>query len=256
MSKSKGNIVNPSEIYNKYGADTLRLYILFIGPADSLVDWSDSGVEGSSRFLKRLWRIVFDNITDSSIFLRKNEVSAKLKDLFIKGQLAEIEKELYRKLHQTIKKVTSDILERFNFNTAISAMMELVNLMYKYDDEVKNSNKNPLLIHEVSKKLLLLISPIAPFIAEELWSKMGGKGSIHRQAWPQFDPEIAKEELVTIIFQVNGKLRDKAEVSAGLTKEDMEKMAMNSEKIIKFIGSREVIKIISVPGKLVNIVIK
>ena len=148
------------------------------------------------------------------------------------------------------------MLERFNFNTAISAMMELVNLMYKYDEDVKNDNKNPLLIYEVSKKLLLLISPIAPFIAEELWSRMGEKGSIHRQAWPEFDPEIAKEELVTVIFQVNGKLRDKAEVGAGLPKEEIEKMAMNSEKIRKFIENREVIKIISVPGKLVNIVIK
>ncbi len=146
MSKSKGNIVNPSEIYNKYGADTLRLYILFIGPADSIVDWSDSGVEGSNRFLERFWRIVFDNITDSSIFSDKDEISAKLKDLFNTRKLAEIEKELYRKLHQTIKKVTSDMLERFNFNTAISAMMELVNLMYKYDEDVKSDNKNLLLI--------------------------------------------------------------------------------------------------------------
>ena len=160
------------------------------------------------------------------------------------------------KLHQTIKKVTSDILERFNFNTAISALMELLNLMYKYDEDVKNDSKNPLLIYEVSRKLLLLISPIAPFIAEELWSKMGEKGSIHRRAWPEFDPEIAKEELVTVIFQVNGKLRDKAEVATGLPKEEIKKMAMNSEKVRKFIGSREVIKIISVPGKLVNIVIK
>ena len=263
MSKSKGNIVNPSEIYNKYGADTLRLYILFIGPADSIVEWNDSGVEGSNRFLKRFWRIVFDNIEYIELnkkritdFPREDEVSAKLKDLFNTRQLTEIEKELLRKLHQTIKKVTSDMLERFNFNTAISAMMELVNLMYKYDEDVKSDSKNPLLMYEVSKKLLLLISPIVPFIAEELWSRMGGKGSIHRQAWPEFDPEIAKEELVTVIFQVNGKLRDKAEVGAGLPKEELKKMAMNSEKIRKFIGSREVIKIISVPGKLVNIVIK
>ncbi|MCL5070381.1 MAG: class I tRNA ligase family protein, partial [Actinobacteria bacterium] len=268
MSKSKGNIVNPSEIYNKYGADTLRLYILFIGPADSIVDWSDSGVEGSSRFLKRFWRIVFDNIeyiklykkrisgTSSSVFPGGDEVGTKLKDLFNTKQLPEIEKELYRKLHQTIKKVTSDIMERFNFNTAISAIMEMVNLMYKYDEEVQSDNKNPLLAYEVSKKLLLLISPIAPFIAEELWSKMGEKGSIHRQAWPKFESEIAKDELVTVIFQVNGKLRDRAEVSAGLSKEEIEKMAMNSEKIKRFIEDREVIKIISVPGKLVNIVIR
>jgi leucyl-tRNA synthetase len=186
----------------------------------------------------------------------EDKINEKLKGLFNTGQLTEIEKELYRKLHQTIKKVTSDMLERFNFNTAISAMMELVNLMYKYAEDVKSDSKNPLLIHEVSKKLLLLISPIAPFIAEELWSRMGGKGSIHRQPWPQFDPEIVREELVTVVFQVNGKLRDKAEVSAGISKEEIEKMAASSEKIIKFIGNNEVVKIISVPGKLVNIVIK
>ncbi len=294
MSKSKGNIVNPSEIYNKYGTDTLRLYILFIGPADSIVDWSDTGVEGSSRFLKRFWRLILDNIEyieqdkerivhtgpgintgagiDSQVFtntgagvsngigspiiVNKDELNTKLKDLFNSGRLAETEKELYRKLHQTIKKVTSDIRERFNFNTAISAIMELVNLMYKYNEDVKSDNRNPLLVYEVSRKLLLLISPITPFIAEELWSRMGEKGSIHKKSWPEFDPEIAKEELVTVIFQVNGKLRDKAEVPVGLLKEEIEKMAMNSEKVKKFIEGKEVIKIISVPGKLVNIVMK
>lgn len=261
MSKSKGNIVNPSQIYNKYGADTLRLYILFIGPADSIVDWSDSGVEGAYRFLGRLWRLVVANIK----FLQKNSIEEKCKSTsvvldcknqFMNGELGKLEKELYRKLHQTIKKVTQDVLDRFSFNTAISAIMELVNLMYKYNDTVSDDKKNVLLIKESTEKLLVLLSPIVPFITEELWSRMGKQDSIHRVSWPTYDEEVAKEELVTIIFQVNGKLRDKKDLPVDMPPEEMEKEALNSEKVRKFIGSREIVKKIVVPNKLVNIVIK
>ena len=141
MSKSRGNLVNPSEVYNKYGADTLRLYILFVGPADSPVDWNDSGVEGAHKFLARVWRLVLNNID----FLRdKNTDSSKSPIDFDK--LSGPGKDVYRKLHQTIKKVSEDILKRFNFNTAISALMELVNLMFKYQDEVNDSDKDPALV--------------------------------------------------------------------------------------------------------------
>jgi leucyl-tRNA synthetase len=262
MSKSKGNIVNPSEIYNRYGSDTLRLYILFIGPADSMVDWSDSGVEGSSRFLKRFWRVLSDNIsfvrTSGMIKQLQNlkETDRRLKDDFTSGKLSPADRELLRKLHQTIRKVTQDILNRFNFNTAISAIMELVNLMSKYNEEIKPQDKNRTLIFGASIKTLLLLSPIAPFITEELWQSAEMPGSIHRHDWPSFDDEIAKQELVTVVFQVNGKLRDKKDLPAGSAKEELEEEALASEKIQKFIEGKQIIKKIVIPDKLVNIVIK
>ncbi len=247
MSKSRGNIVNPSEIYDKYGADTLRLYILFMGPAGSLVDWNDSGVEGANRFLSRVRRLVIDNTRLINAAGERGDIS---------GNLNKLEKELYRKLHQTIKKVTVDILDRFNFNTAISAIMELVNLMYKYNEEAEDSKKNIALLKELTEKLLILLSPVTPFITEELWSRMGNKGSIHKVSWPEHDEEIAKEELITIVFQVNGKIRDKKNLPAGISAEVIEDYVLNSERIKKFIGSREIIKKIVIPDKLVNIVVK
>jgi leucyl-tRNA synthetase len=258
MSKSKGNVVNPSEVYNRYGADTLRLYILFVGPADSPIDWNDSGVDGSSRFLKRFWRLVLDNLKylDASGF--KNPAGSRnaLISQFNNSGLSSFEKELYRKLHQTIKKVSSDILQRFNFNTAISSIMELVNMMYKYNEESVKGLKNPLLIFEATKKLLMLLSPIAPFITEELWNRMGNTGSIHRSVWPEYDEAIAAENMVTVIFQVNGKLRDKAELAKGTEPGELERIALSSDKIKKFIDGRTILKKIVVPDKLVNIVIK
>jgi len=275
MSKSKGNIVNPSEIYNKYGADTLRLYILFIGPADSPVDWSDSGAEGASRFLNRIWRLVINNIeminnSKKSLIEKfnkednningskdiKNIITTDLKNDFKNGELDDLERELYRKLHQTIKKVTNDILDRFNFNTAISAIMELVNLMYKYQDDTVNNQKNIALVKELTEKLLVLLSPIVPFITEELWLQMGNNESIHREPWPDYNEEIAKEELITIVFQVNGKLRDKKELPLDTPKEEIEKHAFFSERIKKFTDGKEIIKKIVVPNKLINIVVK
>ena len=262
MSKSKGNIVNPSEIYNKFGADTLRLYILFIGPADSLVDWSNKGVEGANRFLKRLWRLVAENIN----FIKKSklkdisplnfELEKILKKRFISNAFKEIEKELYRKLHQTIKKVTADILDRFNFNTAISAVMELINLLKKYNDLTMETDRDVELVYELSQKLLILLSPIVPFITEELWERMGRTGSIHRVAWPSYDEKIAKSDTVIIVLQVNGKLRDRIELPGGTSAEELEKAALSSQKVKKFIEGKQILKKIVIPDKLVNVVVK
>ncbi|MBN2073393.1 MAG: leucine--tRNA ligase [Actinobacteria bacterium] len=248
MSKSKGNIVNPSEIYNKYGADTLRLYILFMGPADSPVDWSDSGAEGSYRFLGRFWRLINDNIGTIKKAGYTRGTAARLP--------GDREKELMGKLHRTIKKVTADILERFNFNTAISAIMELVNLACKYRDEVPEERKNVAIVKEVTIKLLLVLSPIAPFITEKLWMEAGNTASIHRVPWPDYDPEMAKEEFLTIVFQVNGKLRDRAELPADISVEEMEKAALASGKVKKFTEGRKIVKVITVPKKLVNVVVR
>ncbi len=263
MSKSKGNIVNPSEIYNRYGADTLRLYILFVGPADSPVDWSDSGVEGASRFLNRVWRLVVKNIelAGSSKWANSKTKVLKdpckdIKDEFKNGKLSSLERELCRKLHQTIKKVTEDILVRFNFNTAISAIMELVNLIYKYQEEVTAGKKNVALVKEVTEKLLILLSPITPFIAEELWLKAGNERSIHKVPWLDYDHEIVREELVTIVFQVNGKLRDRIDLPVGTPPEEIERYALSSRKVKNFTQGKEIVKKIVVPNKLINIVVK
>lgn len=247
MSKSRGNLVSPSEIYNLYGSDTLRLYILFMGPADSAVDWSDSGVEGANRFLSRVWRLVEANIN-----LVKNNDGSQLEPEHLRG----IEKEAYKKLHQTIKKATGDMLGRFNFNTAISALMELVNLMYKYDEEVPHNEKNKDLVSLLTRKLLMLLSPIAPFITEELWHMMGNNESIHRTSWPEYDHDAAREDTVTIVFQVNGKVRDKSELPAGVAKEEVEKLALASENVQKFLKGKEIVKSIMVPDKLINFVVK
>lgn len=268
MSKSKGNIVNPSEIYNRYGADTLRLYVLFMGPADSPVDWNDAAVEGANRFLKRVWRLVVRNNELMGEFNNKDidkldiyrsrehgrERNNSIRDAYNDGKLSGQGRELYKKLHQTIKKVTDDILDRFNFNTAISAIMELVNMFYKYQDEVADNRKNILLVREVTGKLLVLLSPITPFITEELWLMSGNDESIHKVKWPGYDSEIAKEEITTIVFQVNGRLRDKMDLPVDTSGEKLKEYALSSEKIRKYIDGRKIIKEIVVPGKLVNIV--
>lgn len=263
MSKSKGNIVNPSEIYNKYGADTLRLYILFMGPADSPVEWSGSGVEGANRFLNRVWRLVTKNIKLAGNMGPANNKGNSvehpdkdIRDKFRNMRPGKLEMELYRKLHQTIKKVTNDMLERFNFNTAISAVMELVNLIYKYQEEVPDNQKNISLIKELTRKLLILLSPITPFITEELWNRAGNTGSIHRVAWPDYDGEIAAEEMVTIVLQVNGKLRDRIELPPDTPAKEIKKHAFSSEKVKNYIEGKKILKEIVVPNKLVNIVVK
>jgi leucyl-tRNA synthetase len=258
MSKSKGNIVNPSEVYNKYGADTLRLYILFMGPADSPVDWSDSGAEGANRFLGRVWRLAVKNIElTGNIKSNNGEITGEnIRDKFRDAKLSDLERGLYRKLHQTIKKVTDDIMTRFNFNTAISAVMELVNLIYKYQDEVADSNKNTALVKELTVKLLILLSPITPFITEELWLKAGNSGSIHKVKWPDYDSEIAREELITIVFQINGKVRDRMDLPVDTPAEEIKRYALLSEKVRKFTDGKEIVKEIVVPNKLINIVVK
>ncbi len=280
MSKSRGNLVNPSEVYNKYGADTLRLYILFIGPADSPVDWNNSGAEGASRFLARVWRLVLgssDFINSHKAVSSHDAASGSIdpaEQNTIAGdegetsgargrtgkidfsKLSDFEKNVYRKLHQSIKKVTDDILIRFNFNTAISAIMELVNMMYKYQDETPDKDRDPILVRELTEKMLILLSPIAPFITEELWGILGNTGSIHRTGWPDYDGSIAREETTTIVFQVNGKLRDRMDMPVGTSKEEMEERATASEKVKNFTDGKQIVKVITIPGKLVNIVVK
>lgn len=245
MSKSLGNVVSPEEIVGKYGADTARLFILFAAPPERELDWSDKGVEGSFRFLNRVWRIV----ANYEPVLQQKVTSYDVKNL--SGE----DKELRRILHSSIKKVTTDVGERFNFNTAISTLMELVNALYAYKEKV--AEPNPGLIYEVVKNLLLMLAPFVPHITEELWQAViDNKTSVHTQPWPKFDETATKVDSVEIVLQVNGKMKGRLMVPAEATKEELEKIALADAGVKAAIGAAKVMKVICVPGRLVNIVAK
>jgi leucyl-tRNA synthetase len=247
MSKSKGNVVSPEEIIRKYGTDTLRTYVLFIGPPEKDAEWNDSGVEGVYRFLNKLWN-------NYNLFIDKIEKISLDKDKIVLS--SKEEKSLRRKLHTMIQKMTKDIEGNFQFNTAISAMMELSNELNSYLNSIDRDKWNLMLLREVAENFVLLLSPFAPHIAEELWHEMGNKNLIVESQWPEFDSEALKKDEFNIVIQVNGKLRGQIEVPASSTQEEIKEMALNEEKIQKFIEGKNIIKTIYVPKKLVNIVVK
>lgn len=247
MSKSKGNVVDPGDILDRYGADTARLFILFASPPEKDLEWSDAGVEGSERFLNRVWRLVADNIKE----IRDLEEEGLDPDGF-----SPEEKELYRVLHVTIKRVTEDIEERLNFNTAISAIMELTNAAYHYLSVVSKEEINYRLVKEVITKLLLLLSPFAPHMTEELWAELGNEGYIYYQSWPEYDESALRKDEITIVVQVNGKVRDKVEVDAGISEDELKKVVLEQPKIKGYTEGKEIVRIIVIPKKLVNIVVK
>ena len=245
MSKSLGNVVSPEEILSKYGADTARLFILFAAPPERELEWSDQGVEGSFRFLNRIWRIVqaFENV-----------LAQKVTE-YDHSNLSEADKDLRRVLHSSIKKVTNDIETRFNFNTAISTMMELVNALYAYKEAAKEPNAG--LIYEAISDLIKMMSPFVPHITEELWrGAIDANSSVHEQSWPECDEEALKVDNVEIVLQVNGKVRGRLTVPAEATKEELEKIAMADANVQAHICDATVRKVICVPGRLVNIVAK
>lgn len=245
MSKSLGNVVSPEEILSKYGADTARLFILFAAPPERELEWSDQGVEGSFRFLNRIWRIV-------QAF---EAVLAQKVTEYDHSNLSEADKDLRRVLHSSIKKVTNDIETRFNFNTAISTMMELVNALYAYKEAAKEPNAG--LIYEAISDLIKMMSPFVPHITEELWrGAIDANSSVHEQSWPECDEEAMKVDNVEIVLQVNGKVRGRLTVPAEATKEELEKIAMADANVQAHIGDATVRKVICVPGRLVNIVAK
>ena len=245
MSKSLGNVVSPEEILSKYGADTARLFILFAAPPERELEWSDQGVEGSFRFLNRIWRIV-------QAF---EAVLAQKVTEYDHSNLSEADKDLRRVLHSSIKKVTKDIETRFNFNTAISTMMELVNALYAYKEAAKEPNAG--LVYEAISDLIKMMSPFVPHITEELWrGAIDANSSVHEQSWPECDEEALKVDNVEIVLQVNGKVRGRLTVPAEATKEELEKIAMADTNVQAHIGDATVRKFICVPGRLVNIVAK
>lgn len=261
MSKSRGNVVSPEEIIDNYGADTARMFILFAAPPEKDLEWSHEGVEGIYRFLNRLWRFVDDNID-----LYKEEAGVDnashwrgLIELKKQGRptpdFSDDDQYLLQTLHSTIKKVSMDF-ERHNFNTSISAIMELVNAGYLYTGKMNKDKKNKRLIKDLLENLLLLVAPLAPHITEELWELLGNEFSIHRRAWPVFDNDLAISDEVTVVIQVNGKLRDKLIITRGASEQEVEELALASEKIVNQLNGLEIKKIIIVPDKLVNIVAK
>ena len=245
MSKSLGNVVSPEEILEKYGADTARLFILFAAPPERELEWSDKGVEGSFRFLNRVWRIVYAFLPEIEKKVTNYDVAA----------LTEADKDLRRVLHGTIKKVTADIDVRFNFNTAISSLMELVNALYAYKEAVVAPNAG--LVYEATSALVKMLAPFVPHMCEELWDgAFDPTASVHTQSWPEYDEDALKVDNIEIVLQVNGKVRGRLVVPAAATKEELEKIAMEDANVKAHIGDATVRKVICVPGRLVNVVAK
>lgn len=243
MSKSLGNIVSPEEIQAKYGADTARLFILFAAPPEKELDWSDAGVEGSYRFLNRVYRLVQEYVNEIRGDFRGSET--------ITIQSAE-DKALNFQLNATVKKVTEDAGGRFSFNTAISSIMELVNALYKY----KQGEVNVPLMNDAIEKLILILNPFVPHITEELWNDLGHEDRVYQQNWPEFDPAALELETVEIIVQVNGKLKDKLAFEKNAEKSAIEEAALASERVQDAIAGKSVVKTIVVPNKLINFVVK
>ncbi len=242
MSKSIGNIVAPSEIIESYGADTARLFILFAAPPERELEWSDEGVEGSYRFINRVYKLVYENIARYPDVLPVDFTNDNKAD-----------KELLFVLNSTVKKVGIDIGERFNFNTGISAIMELVNFMYKYKE---GKDFNPELFKQAIHKLVLILAPFTPHVCEEMWSGLGNETSVHLEAWPIVDEKVLVRDVVEIVVQINGKVKFKVDVENGLSKEELEKSLFEKEEVKNLIQGKDVIKVIAVPNKLLNIVVK
>jgi leucyl-tRNA synthetase len=222
MSKSFGNVVNPDDIVQKYGADTLRVYEMFMGPFDQAIAWSTQGVKGVRRFLERVWKLILE----------------------CKDQ-KESSKRAIKEIHKLNKKIDED-LEATKFNTAVAAFMEFLNFAFENKREIGK---------DVLKRFLVLLAPFAPHITEELWHRLGQKDSIHLQPWPKWDPELVKEEIITLVIQINGKVRDKIEVESDISEEKAKELAISREKIKKWIKGKKIKKVVFVPGKLINIVV-
>jgi leucyl-tRNA synthetase len=239
MSKSKGNVVSPDKLIQKYGADTVRVYTLFIGPPDKDAEWNDRAVEGAFRFLGRVWRLV-------------QQHAGRIRDIDAEPAIEpnEMEREVRRVVHATIKKVTGDIEDRFHYNTAISALMELINSLYATDLDTAA----PSIVKEALETLLTLLYPMAPHICEELWSELGHSESLLLREWPKYDKSAIKTDEVLIVVQVNGKIRCRLTMPADCDEEKVKEAALEDSNVKKFLSEKSVRKVIVVPKKLVNIV--
>jgi leucyl-tRNA synthetase len=236
MSKSKGNVVDPDEMTEKYGADTCRLYTLFAAPPEKDMDWNESSVEGQYRFLGRVFRFVTRNA---------DRMDA------LAGEGSEADRQALRKLHQTVRKITNDFDSRWHFNTSIASLMELVNELYALESKL-----SPPPIREILEKLTLMLVPFAPYTAQDLWAALGHETPAFREPWPQFDPELAKEDLADIVVQVNGKLRARLSLPFGTAEAEVRELALSHEKVKPFVEGKQIVKVIVLAEKLVNVVVK
>jgi leucyl-tRNA synthetase len=242
MSKSKGNTVDPQELIEQYGADTVRLFMMFAAPPEQSLEWSDAGVEGAHRFLKRLWRAVF-------VYLSHADTPVALDAT----QLNDTQKTLRRKTHETIAKVSHDYAERLTFNTAIAAVMELLNDVSKISD--RSNAQIRAVEREALETAILLLSPVAPHIAHALWQALGHTHAVIDAPWPTVDTSALTKSSVEIAVQVNGKLRGTVVVSPEASQDDIETAAKHNDNVKKFIDDKAIRKVIFVPGKLLNIVV-
>jgi leucyl-tRNA synthetase len=233
MSKSRGNVVNPDDYISELGADAFRVYLMFLGPWEQGGEWSDTGISGASRWLNRVWNLVLEEYTP-------------------RAEGAGVRTELQRTTHQTIRKVTGDI-ERLRFNTMIAALMEFTNYLTKIKESGSVSKAD---WKEAIATLLVLMAPSTPHIAEDLWEQTGHDYSIHNQDWPQCDEALAKDEEVTLVVQVNGRLRDRIIVPINITEEEARQMAFESSKARPHIEGKQLVRMIYVPQKLVNLVVR
>jgi leucyl-tRNA synthetase len=243
MSKSKGNVVDPNKLIEEFGADTVRLFSLFAAPPEKDLDWSNKGVEGASRFLNRVHRFVESN--------REMLTSAPKQQA---SNLNEKSRALHRKTHQTIRKVTRDLENDFHFNTAIAAVMELVNLLLSLISENAENDIAPAAIKEAVDATILLLSPMTPHFCSELWEITGHAELLENQSWPTFNPESAKDEEIIVVLQVNGKVRSRLLVSPDIGDDELKELSLLDDKVQKFVGNKPIRKVIVVPKKLVNVV--
>ncbi len=248
MSKSKNNGVDPEVMIKKYGADTTRLFIMFTAPPEKELEWNENGLAGASRFLNRVWRVVLENVD-------------MIKDEPIDySKLSKEDKALVRKLHQTIKRVTEAIEDNYHFNTSIAGNMELINDVYDFRSNVlgtdKESSESQKVFGEVLRNIVIMLSPFVPHFCDELWEAMGEKGFLFNAPWPEYDEKLTVADEVTMAIQVNGKVRGSISVERTASKEDIERMALAVENVQKHIEGKTVAKVIVVPGKIVNIVVK
>jgi leucyl-tRNA synthetase len=243
MSKNKGNVVSPDDMVAQFGADSTRLYSLFAAPPDRDLDWQDFGIEGCHRFLSRAYRFVTRNAQARESAPGQSDASPRTRAI-------------QRKLHQTIKRVTEDFQGRWHFNTSVAAIMELVNELYAAEEDIAGGRIDAEVLADAQRKLVLLLTPFAPFVANELWEVLGERESLLRYPWPAYDPALAKEDEITYAVQVNGKLRGHVVVAAECSEATVKERALADEKVRAAIGNQQVVKVIFVPGKLVNIVVK
>jgi len=253
MSKSKGNVVDPTAMFERYGADTVRLYMLFAAPPEKDLDWSDSGIEGASRFLNRVYRVVAkhaESLRATESLLGKATRSAAL------AEYTPEERRLLRKAHQVLRHVTDDMEERWHFNTDIAVAMELVNELADLDSGVADGKIRPAILKETLEILVLVLALFGPHIADELWEGLGHSEATLRVMWPAYDPELAAEDELELPVQVNGKLRSRIRVAVDVTEEEIRRLAQADEKVAPYLDGKKIVKVIVVPQKLINIVVK